>query len=190
MENKTGPLPWREIKKRISGKNQKELLTMIGKCYRASPDVRIVLSMSVSEGRNENKIIISDLKERLNAIFWTTSKNGCPKTPNLREAGKIITLAKNSTTNPAILVDIILDHLEHGVGFTMEYGDMWESYYTSIENQFERTCKFIVAHQSEIDMDRALDRIDKQIEETRNIGWGFEETLDAFREDLMEKLEK
>lgn len=190
MESKTGTLPWREIKKRIKGKTEKELVTLMGKCYKASPDVRILLSMSVSGGRDENKIIMSDLKKRLDSIFWTTKKNGCPVVPDLREANKVITLAKNSFKDPEILVDIMLDHLEHGVGFTMEYGDMWENYYTSIENQFEKTCKFIATHSSEIDLDEALERIDNQIYETRNIGWGFEDTLDAYREDLLEKLEK
>jgi hypothetical protein len=132
---------------------------------------------------------MADLKERLSAVFWTTSKNGCPRTPNLRDAGKIITMAKKSTADSGVLVDIMLDHLEHGVGFTMEYGDMWEGYYTSIENQFERTCKFIAEHKAEFDIDKALRRIDKQIYETRNIGWGFEETLDSIKDELVEMLE-
>ena len=54
---------------------------------------------------------------------------------------------------------------------------------------FEKTCKFIADHRNEIDVNKALDRIDKQIYETRNIGWGFEETLDSIKDELVKMLE-
>ncbi len=186
--NDAGTLPWREVKKRLSGKTEKDLINIIGVCYKVSPDVKIRLSLTLSEGHEENVKIISNLKDRLLKAFWDAEKNGAPKGANLKEAKKIITLAKSSTDDPIVLLDLMLDHFQHGVEFTVKYGDMWEDYYDNIENMFIKTCEFIIKNKSQIDIDTALARIKKYVDQTEIMGWGFHENLSYFKEELEKKL--
>lgn len=37
----------------------------------------------------------------------------------------------------------MLCYVENVCQFTYDYGDMWEQYYTSVENNFEKTMAFI-----------------------------------------------
>jgi hypothetical protein len=173
----SGPLPWGEVKKRLRGKTEKELIKLLGDCYRTSPDVRVKLSLAVSGGKRETKAIVSELKARLHHEFCTTNRNGSPKTPDLKEARRIVSLARSSVDDPDLAVDLMLEHLKHGVDFTLRYGDMQTSYYASIESVFAKTCKYIAAHRSEIDLDAAMERIDEIFLKTNMIGWGFHDEL-------------
>jgi hypothetical protein len=181
-------LSWSEIKMRLKGKSEKELISLLSDCYKLSPDVKVKLSLAVSENKTETSKIILELKKRLHKIFWTYEKNGCPKNPDLKEANKIISLAKSATDDKNLLLDLMLDHFQHGIDFTMKLGDLWDAYYGSIERMFQKTCDLIIDHRSEIDLDNTLKRIDENIEKTELIGWGFHDNLVEMREELKEKL--
>ena len=183
-----GILTWSEVKERLSGRSEKGLLKLLGECYSISPDVKVKLSLAVSEGREEASNIISDLHKRLYKEFWTKEENGAFIIPDLNKARRIVTVAKRSTDDPVLLLNLMLDHFEHGVGFTGEHGDMWDAYYGSIESMFQKTCDYIVAHRSEIDLDIALKRIDENIKKTDMMGWGFHDNLVEIREELGSKL--
>lgn len=181
-------LSWSEIKMRLKGKSEKELISLLSNCYKLSPYVKIKLSLAVSEDQTEISKIILELKKRLQKTFWAYEKNGCPKNPDLKEANKIISLALRSTDDPNLLLDLMLDHFEHGIDFTMALGDLWDAYYGSIERMFQKTCGLIIDHRSEIDLDKALKRIDENIKKTELIGWGFHDNLVDMRIELKENL--
>lgn len=184
-----GIITWSEVKKRLMGRSEKELISLLSDCYKLSPDVKVKLSLAVSEDKTETSKIILELKKRLHKTFWTYEKNGCPKNPDLKEANKIISLAKSATDDKKLLLDLMLDHFQHGIDFTMKLGDLWDAYYGSIERMFQKSCDLIIDHRSEIDLDNALKRIDENIEKTELIGWGFHDNLVDMREELKQRLE-
>ena len=105
-------IKWSEIKKRLKGKSERELLNLLGECYKTSPDIRIILALAVFERRNENIVILSDLKKRLHSDFWTKGHDGGPKRPDLKEAKRILSLARKTNDDPSLLADLMLDHLK------------------------------------------------------------------------------
>lgn len=183
-----GAPSWGEVKKRLGKMADEELVALLGECYRASPDMRVKISLAVSRGRGENKRILADLKKRLHAIFNTYERNGCPRRPDLKEARAIITLAKRSADDPPALVDLMLSYLEEGIDHTQRHGDMWPGFYGSIESVFEKTCEYILEHRTNVDLDATLARIDADISEVRMMGWGFHENLSYVRDELTQKL--
>lgn len=189
ISKESNVLSWSEIKKRLKGKSEKELIDLLKECYKQSPEVKIKLSFAVSENKEESSKVISVLKDRLKREFWTVKKNGAFRKPDLRNARKIVTLAKNSLDDPDMIIDIMVDHFEHGVGFTAKYGDMWEGYYGSIENMFQKTCDYIVKNKEKIDHGPAVERIDKTIENSPVIGYGFYDNIVDMRDELKQRLE-
>lgn len=61
-------------------------------------------------------------------------------------------------------------YVELGVNFSAEYGDMWEDYYITIENNFGKALEFLYKNGLLTDY---LPRIKKMLEASEKCGWGF-----------------
>ena len=169
-------LPWVEIKKRLKEKSDKELLSLISSCYKTSDEVKFYLTSIVVDEEEANEILM-ELKERLSQTFWATAKNGRPLGPNLKEAKKVMSAVKKVTINPETILNFMLDYVEHGVGFTNVYGDMWDGYYSSIEGMFESLEKHLMKNVDKIDIEVTMNRIEDIVNKSNGIGWGFHDNL-------------
>lgn len=65
-------------------------------------------------------------------------------------------------------------YVETGVRFTIEYGDMDEAFYISMEGMYERALKYIVNNGFETIFNKRLLGI---VSDTEGIGWGFHDGL-------------
>lgn len=80
---------------------------------------------------------------------------------------------------PYYLADLMLFYIENGCEYTMTYGDMWEQYYTTLENNFNKAMEYITKN-GLLPVFQA--RIEQMLNAT-DCGWGFSDTLwDIFRE--------
>lgn len=68
----------------------------------------------------------------------------------------------------------MLVYVETGVSFTNDFGDMNESFYSSLESMFMRAMKLM---QKEGILNKFTDRAEAIVEDTRNVGWGFHDYL-------------
>jgi hypothetical protein len=169
-------LPWVEIKKRLKEKSDRELLSIISSCYKASDEVKFYLTSIVADDGDANEILI-ELKERLSQAFLATAKSGRPLGPNLKEARKIISDVKRVTKNPETIINFMLDYVEHGVEFTNKYGDMWDGYYSSIESMFESLENYLIKNVDKINVAVTMNRIENIVNRSNGIGWGFHDNL-------------
>ena len=78
---------------------------------------------------------------------------------------------------PSCLADLMLFYIETGVNFTVEYGDMWEQYYTALENNFDKAMEFIYKNGY---LEELRPRIEKMLKTSEECGWGFPDTLYDF----------
>jgi hypothetical protein len=169
-------LPWVEIKKRLTEKSDKELLSIISSCYKASDEVKFYLTSIVVDDEEADEILM-ELKERLSNTFWDTAKNGRPLGPNLKEARNILSDVKKVTNNPETIINFMLDYVEHGVDFTNKYGDMWDGYYSSIESMFESLENCLTKNIDKINIAVTMTRIEDIVNKSNGIGWGFHDNL-------------
>ena len=169
-------LPWVEIKKRLKEKSDRELLSIISSCYKASDEVKFYLTAIVVDEEEANELL-TELKEILSQSFWATAKNGRPLGPNLKGAKKVLSAVKKVTNNPETIVNFMLDYVEHGVGFTNAYGDMWVGYYSSIEGVFGSLGDYLMKNVDEIDIEATMDRMEDIVSKSNGIGWGFHDNL-------------
>ncbi len=169
-------LPWVEIKKRLKEKSDRELLSILSSCYKASDEVKFYLTSIVADDGDANEILI-ELKERLSQAFLATAKSGQPLGPNLKEARKIISDVKKLTKKPETIINFMLDYVEHGVEFTNKYGDMWDGYYSSIESMFESLETYLIKNVDKINVAVTMNRIENIVNKSNGIGWGFHDNL-------------
>ena len=179
-------LPWNEIKKRLQNRTQRELLRIIADCYKLDDEVRYHLTAAVIDTDEELHQILQDLKKEMSLTFWATTKIGEPMGPKLNEAKKIIRKVKKLTKNQEIILNFMLDYVENAIDFTAFYGDMWENYYTSVENMYYSAIEIILKNRDTIEIERYLSRIEKMVEKASGMGWGFYDTLTDYTEQLKE----
>jgi hypothetical protein len=72
------------------------------------------------------------------------------------------------------LIDLMLFYVEMGVRYTNAYGDINESFYSSMESMYERATKHIAEHNLR---DQFQQRCRRIVSDTSGIGWGFHDTL-------------
>jgi hypothetical protein len=72
------------------------------------------------------------------------------------------------------LADLLLHHVEVGVEFTKDFGDIDEPFYLSVERSFERALALLTT--SEL-RERFKARCEGVVSASDGIGWGFHDTL-------------
>jgi len=177
-------LPWVEIKNRLNGKSEKELLSIISSCYKVSDEVGFYLTSVVVDDNEEVDEMLRELGEIMSEAFWATARNGRPLGPKLKDAKKVTSDVKKVTNNPRIIINFMLDYIEHGVDFTKAYGDMWMGYYSSFESMFESMRKYLMKNIDKINIEEIMDRIEGIVGKSDGIGWGFHDNLFDMATDL------
>jgi len=94
----------------------------------------------------------------------------------LSDARKALNDYKKLNPLPEHLADIMLYYTEMGIDFTNEFGDINESFYNSMENQFENSLKFM--KQNDL-LSIFKTRCNAAVTNTSHIGWFFHDTLKA-----------
>ena len=101
---------------------------------------------------------------------------GLPKM-RLSVARKAVTDAKKLNLPPEAMADLMLFYVETGVEFTNDYGDINESFYSSMESMFLKALEFL---EKENLLTQFENRAFKIIHNTVDTGWGFHDTLSDY----------
>jgi hypothetical protein len=92
----------------------------------------------------------------------------------LSVAKKAITEFKKISQDKTLIAELMIYYVEVGVDYTNTFGDINESFYTSMEGMYEKAIKFIVDNKL---VHLFKDRCIKIVHETDGIGWGFHDEL-------------
>lgn len=103
--------------------------------------------------------------------------------PRLSTARKAVLDYKKLAQSPLPVVDLMLFYVEKGVDFTNRFGDINESFYSSVEGMYKQALKLIVQHQVQ---DQFEGRCKQIVTATEGMGWGFHDQLSEMYEDTFE----
>lgn len=93
---------------------------------------------------------------------------------NLKQGKQSITDFKKLGPSAESLADLMLFYVETGVKFTGDYGDMNETFYNSMESTYANALKIIYKERLlEVFKQRSMQILD----DTRDMGWGFHDSL-------------
>ena len=130
----TTKLTLTELKKHLRNKTEYELVEEIAKLYKTFPQVKAFYQSSFFN--NDEKVLEKYKKIVINEYI----ASGRSQFPKMRAsvARKAISDYKKVSCSNDGIADIMLTFVESGISCTLEYGDISDPFYTSMENMFEK----------------------------------------------------
>lgn len=160
-----------ELKKELKELNQKELIQLITELYKLNKDVQQYLS---NKFKGEEAIVelFEQTKKKVKDEFFPDRGFGKMR---LGEAKNAISTFKKLSGDAIKTLDLMLYYVELGTDFTNTYGDIDDRYYDSMLSMYDKVAV-------ECDKDEEIfnifkDRLYSIVRESRDIGWGYHDTL-------------
>jgi hypothetical protein len=179
MMNKKSPkATWKDVRAVLAKREPNELLTLIQQLYALSEDNQRFIHARYGLGD-----LLRPFKEQIEA-------NICPDPMasdeefSIAKARKAISEYRKAADDPVGTLDLMIYFVECGTRCTLEYGDMWEEYYDSLESMFTKAVKAL--RKMDAKTIRAfLPRLEKLVRDTEGMGWGYHDGLaDAMFEEF------
>ncbi len=160
-----------QLKKHLAQLTKEQVIEVILELYDARKEAKEYLDFYLNP--NDDAKLEEYKKIIYNEFFPNRGEPKC----RFSVCRKAISDFKKLKPSPFCIADLMLFYIETGVSMTVEYGDMWEQYYTALENNFAKTMEFI----SKTGYLEALSpRIEKMLHDSEQCGWGFSDTLYDF----------
>ena len=167
------------LKKELQKLTKENLIEHILDLYEKNKSVKEFYDFYLNP-ENENNLF-EKYKQVIHNEFYP--KRGNPKT-RFSVCKKAISDFKTLNPAPKLVADLMLCLAENACKFTFEFGDMWEGYYTSAENNFDAALKYISKNKL---LDNYKLRAEQCVEWASQCGWGFCDTIcDIFDEYYQE----
>jgi hypothetical protein len=170
MPKKAGAASWKDVKTVLSQQSMPELLQLIRDLYALRPEV----------------------KDFLHARFLTSAQTLAPYKHTIQQSlapdvihGEDLDLArgrkaisdyKKATKDPVGTLDLMVYYVECGTQFTVNYGDIDEGFYASLEAMFTQVVTRL-QHSDQDTIDRFLPRLRGLVRQAQGIGWGYYDTI-------------
>ncbi|GIN87530.1 hypothetical protein J6TS2_39160 [Heyndrickxia sporothermodurans] len=160
-----------ELKKQLKKYDQKELIQLIADLYKTNKDVQSYLSVHFL-GEEAVLELYNQTKKSIENEFFPEKGFGKLR---LNQAKNAISHFNTLTKDELRTTDLMLYYVEQGVEFTNTFGDINDSFYTSIEKMYEKVTS--MCQKEESYYQTFEDRIKQVVIDTDGIGWGFHEQL-------------
>lgn len=164
-----------DLSKHLRRLPQKQLIKELMHAYKQYPDVREYYDHLLEPGAEER--LLPKYKRIIRDEFFPMKGDGKLR---FSVATNAVRHFRKLRVSPASIADLLISYAENGVEFTMEYGDIDERFYETIENKYEDALQFM-KEQSLLPSFR--ERARKLVDDTEGVGWGFHDQLgDIFAE--------
>lgn len=165
--------PISQLKKYLQNSSQKKLSDDILELFKKFPKVKEFYQSKLIEGGSLD--LLNKYKKIIKNEFFPD--RGMFGKMRLSVARGAISNFKKLCNNPYFIADLMIYYVEMGVDFTLEYGDIDEPFYNSMEGMYESAAKFVIDNKIKNDF---LQRFQEIVSDTENTGWGFGDTLEEF----------
>lgn len=202
MSGKAKYPAWSELKRRLKNWGEPELLGLVQDLYELEAGNRDFLAARLlrksvpladegwtasplSAGSAADDKVLDPFRRRIDRGFY--AKDGLPATKlNLADGRKAIRDYRKATADLAGTVELMVHYVETGTAFTLDFGDIDESFYNSLCAVLDEIEKAFKTADGRMLYACFRDRFLKLRERTYNkIGWGYGDYV----EDLVAKLE-
>jgi len=172
---------WNSVKTALAGHDKAALVGLIADLYDYSEQNRSFLHARFSLGADPlkpYKKIIDD------ALCPDVMKN---KPIRIAKGKQAIADYSKAIGDPKGKLELMLFFVESGTQFTLEFGDIDENFYVSLERMYKKAIDLLLTFDEEV-IDAYYSRFEKLVTSTENIGWGYHDSLaDIFYEAFPEE---
>lgn len=129
------------IKKLLQSMTKENIIEMVLELYSARKEAKEYLEFYASP---DEKGKLEEYKSIIREEFYPKKRRE-PQT-RFSICRKAVADFKKLKPSADALAELMVSYMEWATQFTYDYGDMWEQYYDSVENNFDKTIKFIVTN--------------------------------------------
>ena len=158
-----------ELKNEIALLSRAKLEALLLQLYRKNSECKELIEAKFdpdSEAR-----VFEKYKKQIASEFFPDRGFGRLRYSVMRTALKNF---RDISTNHELITELMMTHVEEGVAFTNEYGDIDERFYDNIVRLYEKALKYITDHNLKT---KFMQRCQAIVDQTEGIGWGFHDEL-------------
>ncbi len=163
---------WSQIKSRLVAFHKDDLIKVIYDLYRLNVDNKLFLNTRLGLGDVET--LAQPYRKAIKQVF--NPERGFPSL-SLRAARKALNDFKKASGNSEAIADMMIYYVEQGVTCTLNYGDINEAFYNSLEGAFEDAIGLIKKTGSQELIETFRPRLKGIVAKSSGIGWGFHDFL-------------
>lgn len=163
------------VKSLLQTMTKKDIIDMVLEMYSARKEAKEYLEFYA----NPNEVgKLEEYKAIIKEEFYPKRRRE-PQT-RFSVCRKAVADFKKLKPSADALAELMVSYMEWATEFTFDYGDMWEQYYDSVEGNFDKTIKHIVAN-------GLWDKYDKRLQQcvkwSDNCGYGFADAMGDMYEE-------
>jgi hypothetical protein len=156
-----------DIKKELKKFDKDKLINIIADLYKTNKSVKEFFDFYVNPNERQ---LFNKYRDKVFEAFYP--KRGFNY--KLKDGKQAISDFKKVGPSAGLLADLMLFYVETGVKFTIDFGDIDEVFYSSMETTYVAALTLM---RKENLLDKFADRAGKVVSETSDIGWGFHDYL-------------
>ena len=157
------------IKKLLQSMRKEDIIEMVLELYSARKEAKDYLEYyAVPDERGK----MEEYKAIIQEEFYPKKR----KEPQTRFSvcRKAVADFKKLKPSADALAELMVSYMEWATKFTYDYGDMWEQYYDSVENNFDKTIKHIGTNGL---WDKYEPRLQQCVKWSEGNGYGFTDVI-------------
>jgi hypothetical protein len=160
-------MPLKDIKKELKKLDKEKLVELVSDLYKNNKSVKDYFDFYVNPNEKE---LFNKYRDKVVQAFYPKRGFGY----KLKDGKQAISDFKKIGPSSELLADLMLTYVETGTKFTREYGDINESFYSSLESTFYNALTLI---DKENMLDKYEGRVVEIVNKSEDIGWGFHDYI-------------
>lgn len=179
-------MSWTDIDKQLQELSTEDIIKLMKGLHDLSQQNKAWLRAKLLPVAQDTKYLEDCRRKVANFVYKETK--GMPSMPRFREAKKVISEYRKSTSDLRGTLDLMLTYLERGHEFTLDFGDIDEAFYDKLINILEHFAIELRRSPAKYELYEQFRPRLIAIRKNSNIGWGYgdfiQETVDELEELL------
>jgi len=168
-------MSWTEIEKNLRELPVDDVINLVKGLHDISPQNTAWLKGKLFSVVQDTKYLEDCRRKVANYVYKETK--GIPPMPRFGEAKKVIAEYRKFTSDIRGTLDLMLTYIERGHQFTLDFGDIDESFYITLENMWEHFAVELRRSPAKYELyDQFKPRLMKMRRKS-DIGWGYGDTV-------------
>lgn len=177
-------MSWAEINKQLQEIPPERFIELLKGLHELSPQNKAWLRAKLLPVVQDTKYLEDCRRKVANYVYKETK--GMPSMPRFREAKKIISEYRKSTSDLRGTLDLMLTYIERGHAFTNDFGDIDEPFYDKLINMLEHFAMELRRSPAKYELYELFRSRLMAMRKTSDIGWGYGD----FVQDTVGELEE
>lgn len=156
-----------DVKKELKKMDKDKLIDLVADLYKKNKSVKEFFDFYVNPDERQ---LFEKYRDKVFEAFYP--KRGYIY--KLKDGKQAISDFKKLGTSTELVADLMLFYVETGVQYTNDFGDINETFYRSLATTFVDSLTLM--HKENL-LDKFENRVEKVVEDTSEIGWGFHDFL-------------